>query len=187
MALSSNKAIVSGVAGRYSIALFDLAKDAKALDVVKADLDQISVLLNECAEFATVVTSPVMGRDEKVKAVAAVAKKAKFNDLIGKFLGVLATNGRLDCVGATINGYAKLLADHRGEVSADVISAQPLSKKQTDDLQKKLKAIIGQDVTFEARVDETLLGGLIVKVGSRMVDFSLKSKLANLKVSMKGV
>lgn len=187
MALSSNKVTVSGAAGRYSNALFDLAKEAKVLDAVKADLDQLTVLLNESDEFAAVVASPVIGRTEKVKAVAVVVKKAKLNDLVGKFLGVLAANGRLGSVSAAIDGYGMLLAEHNGEVTADVVSAQPLSGEQTKELQKKLKAIIGQDVTFETRVDETLLGGLIVKVGSRMVDFSLKSKLENLKVSMKGV
>ncbi len=185
--LSSGKAIVHGIDGRYASALFDLADTAGKLDAVEKDLATLGALLQESADFATLVESPVISRDEQMAAVAGVAKVQGFIEMVGNFLGVLAKNGRLAHLAGTIKNFNALLSHSRGEVSAKVVSAKALSKKQHDALKKSLKEALGQDVAIEALVDETLLGGLTVQVGSRMVDSSLKSKLENLKVTMKGV
>lgn len=185
--MSSNKAIVSGVTGRYAVALFDLALEGNALEAVKADLDKLSALMSECEEFSSVVTSPLLGKDDQSKAMNSVAAELKLSDTVKNFLGVLVANRRLNILSGTVAAFGRLLADHKGEIKAEVVSAKSLTKGQTDALAKKLKEITGQDVTFEMKVDENLLGGLIVKVGSQMVDSSLKTKLANLKLSMKGV
>lgn len=179
--------MVSGLEGRYASALFDLAKDKGALDGAEQDLLRLEALLKECKEFNQLVTSPVIGQGAQADGVAAVAKTLELNELVANMLGVLATNRRLSNLGNVIGVYKKLAAAERGEVTADVVSAAPLSDAQVESLKASLKAAVGQDVIFETRVDEGLLGGLIVKIGSRMVDNSLKSKLENLKVSMKGV
>ena len=185
--MSSNKALVSGLEGRYASALFDLAKDKGALDGAENDLLRLEALLEESKDFNQLVTSPVIGKDAQVAGVAATAKTLEMNELVANLLGVLAQNRRLSKLGSVIGAYKKLAAAERGEVTADVTSAAPLSDKQVESLKASLKAAVGQDVIFETRVDESLLGGLVVKIGSRMVDNSLKSKLENLKVSMKGV
>ena len=131
--------------------------------------------------------SPLLSAEEQEKGVAAVAAAAKLHEMTGKFLGVLATNRRLNVLEGTITDFHALLSAHKGEVSADVVSARALTKKQLDDLTKKLKLAIGRDVAVNATVDESLLGGLTVKVGSQMVDSSLKTKLDNLAIAMKGV
>jgi len=179
--------MVSGLEGRYASALFDLAKDKGALDGAENDLIRLDALLKECKEFNQLVMSPVIGQSAQVAGVGAVAKTLGLNDLVANMLGVLATNRRLSKLDSVIGVFKTLAAMERGEVSADVVSAAPLSDKQVESLKASLKAAVGQDVIFETRVDESLLGGLIVKIGSRMVDNSLKSKLENLKVSMKGV
>ena len=164
--------MVSGLEGRYASALFDLAKDKGALDGAENDLIRLDALLKECKEFNQLVMSPVIGQSAQVAGVGAVAKTLGLNDLVANMLGVLATNRRLSKLDSVIGVFKTLAAMERGEVES---------------LKASLKAAVGQDVIFETRVDESLLGGLIVKIGSRMVDNSLKSKLENLKVSMKGV
>ncbi len=185
--MSSNKAIVSGVTGRYALALFDLASEGNALDAVNSDLNKLSALLSESEVFSNIVNSPLLGQAEQVKAVESVVAELKLADTVKNFLGVLVANRRLNILSGAITSFGRLLADHNGEINAEVTSAKKLTKAQTDALGKKLKEITGQDVTFELKVDESLLGGLIVKVGSQMVDSSLKTKLENLKLSMKGV
>lgn len=187
LALSSNKAIVSGIAGRYARALFDLANESKALEKVESDLSQLSTVLDESADMRSFVDSPVYGRAEQTSAVLAVAKAAKLGDLATKFLGVLAANRRLNILSSVIAGFGQFMSHHRGEVTAQVTSADELSDAQLKELKKELMASVGHDVTIDAVVDESLLGGLVVKVGSLMVDSSLKTKLDNLAIAMKGV
>jgi len=185
--VASQQAIVSGIAGRYAVALFDLAADGKVLDSVESDLIRLVALSTESEEFSTLVESPIIARSEQVKAVAAVTKAAELNALTGKFLGVLAVNGRLNALVSIAGAFATLLSDHRGEVTADVVSSTELSDNQLGDLKSQLKKAVGRDVAIEASVDATLIGGLVVKVGSRMVDTSIKTKLDNLAIAMKGV
>jgi F-type H+-transporting ATPase subunit delta len=185
--VTSHKAIVSGISGRYAIALFELATESKALDVVESDLSKLKALVEESADMRELVSSPLYSREQQSKGVAGVAKAAGLGDLTAKFLGVLAANRRLSALGGVISAFEKLLAHHRGEVKAEVVSARKLTKKQLGDLEKKLKAAVGHDVAIDASVDESLLGGLTVQVGSRMVDDSLKTKLNNLAIAMKGV
>lgn len=185
--MTSQKAIVSGLQGRYALAIFDLAVENNALQTVEADLANMRLLLAESADFNTLVSSPIVTRDEQQRGVAAVAKSAGFSKLASDFLGVLAANRRLVALDLIIKSFEKLAADHRGEVNANVVSAAKLSSAQMKSLQKNLKSAIGRDVMIDQVVDESLLGGLKVKVGSRMIDSSLKTKLDNLAIAMKGV
>lgn len=185
--MAAHKAIVSGLSGRYASALFDLAVDGKLLDQTEEDLAKLKALTSESAEFSQLLKSPLIDRAGQKKAVAAVAETLSIGDLTCKTLGVLAQNRRLAVLPALIRDFTLLLSQHRGEVSADVTSAEPLTEKQIDALKKSLKLAVGRDVAIEAHVDESLLGGLVIKVGSRMVDSSLKTKLDTLKVAMKGV
>lgn len=185
--LSADKALVTGIAGRYAVALYDLAEDGGLLEEAEGDLVMVAALIKESEEFSGLVRNPLLSREQQAAALETVADQAGLGALTRKFLGTLAANRRLDCLAQAISGFQKLLAHQRGEVTAEVTSAHPLSDAQTDRLKAKLKAAVGRDVTFDKHVDESLLGGLIVKIGSRMVDSSLKTKLQNLKVSMKGV
>ncbi len=185
--VSSDKVITSGLAGRYALALFNLAVEKKVLDEVEQNLNVLAALYQENDEFRTLVASPVLGQSEQVKAVAHVAKILGLNAVVENFLGVLATNRRLQKLASMIKEFGKLASHARGEISAEVVAAKALSDDQLDALKNSLKQTMGQDVIFDTRVDESLLGGLVVKIGSRMIDSSVKSKLENLKISMKGV
>ena len=185
--VAAQQANVHGIKGRYARALFDLAQETGALETVESDLIAIEAMLAESADFRAFVMSPLHGRDAQARGIAAVGKLGGMGDLTLKFLGVLAANRRLSVLSDAIGAFRALLAVHRGEVSAEVTSARALTKKQIDALSKKLKAAVGRDVAIDARVDESLLGGLRVQIGSRMMDSSLKTKLQNLAIAMKGV
>ncbi len=175
------------MSGRYAKAMFDLANERNALDDVKADLATITAMLDESADLESVVRSPVLSRDDQARAMDAVLDAAGVGQMVKNFVGVVAKNRRLFALRGMIRGYNELLAQHRGEVAAEVTSAQPLTDAQRDNLAAALKQAVGRDVTIETSVDESLIGGMIVRVGSRMVDFSLSTKLASLRLSMKGV
>jgi F-type H+-transporting ATPase subunit delta len=177
----------SGLAGRYAQALFDLATERSALDAVAADLNALSKMLHDSAEFARLVKSPVIKRGAAGKAMAALAKSAGFNALTSNFLGLLAKNRRLFELTAMIKAFHELLADSRGEVAAEVVSAQPLSEKHLAAVADALKASTGAKIALSSRVDPALLGGMVVRVGSRMVDSSLRTKLSKLELAMKGI
>ena len=185
--MSSQKTIASGLAGRYATALFELAEQANSIEKTEEELSALATLLVENDEFSNLVMNPVFGKDQQLAACAKVSSTLSLSDLVANLLGVLATNRRLVKLGSVIDVFKKIAAANRGEISAEVITAHVLSDKQQASLKASLKKAVGQDVIFETKVDESLLGGLIVKVGSRMIDSSLKSKLENLKVSMKGV
>jgi F-type H+-transporting ATPase subunit delta len=185
--VTSHKAIVSGISGRYAVALFELAVEAKAIKAVESDLATLKEMLAGSDDLRALVSSPLVNRDDQSKGITKVAEAAELSALTVKFLGVLASNRRLGALAATVSDFEKLLAHHKGEVNAEVVSAHALTKTQLTALKKQLKAAIGHDVAIDASVDETLLGGLRVKVGSRMVDSSLKTKLDNLAIAMKGV
>lgn len=178
---------VSGVAARYAVALYDLADEQSALDAVAADLKGLNDLVADSDDFRRFIKSPVMSRTDQGKGIAAIADRAKLNPLTRKFLGLVAANRRLFALPGMISGFLAILAKRRGEVTAEVTSAAALSEAQTASLVASLKQTVGRAVALTSKVDPSILGGLIVKVGSRMVDSSLKSKLQRLKLVMKGV
>ncbi|MCX5494669.1 F0F1 ATP synthase subunit delta [Kaistia dalseonensis] len=185
--MAEEQSIVSGVAGRYATALFDLALESGTLDAVDADLSRFSALIAESADFERLVRSPVFAAEDQLRAVTAVLDKAGIGGLVGNFVKVATSNRRLFVVPAMIADFRKLLARHRGEVTAEVTSAEPLSDTHIAALKDALKAQIGKDVTLIPQVDPALIGGLIVKIGSRMIDTSLRTKLNSLKIAMKEV
>ena len=185
--MSAENITVSGIAGRYATALFDLAASAKQLDDVAGNLATIKSMMDENADLARLVKSPVISRDDQARAMGAVLEKLGVSDLVRRFIGTVAKNRRLFALSDMIAAYGQLLAAERGEVVARVTSAKKLTKSQLDAVSAALKSAIGSDVSLESNVDESLIGGLVIKVGSRMVDSSIRTKLQNLKFAMKGV
>lgn len=179
--------IVSGMAGRYATALFELATEAGAVDSVKADLDRLSALIAESADLARLVKSPVFSAEEQLKAMSAVLDRAGIAGLSGNFVKLVAQNRRLFALPGMIADYAALVAASRGETSAQVTVASPLSDAHLAALKEALAEKTGKDVTLDVTVDPSILGGLIVKLGSRMVDASLKTKLNSIRHAMKEV
>jgi len=185
--VADTTSLESGVAERYATALFELARDAGTLDGSEADLKRFAGLVAESADLKRLVRSPVFSADEQRRAVSAVLDKAEIGGLVGNFIRVAAQNRRLFAVPDMITAFGRLLAAYRGEVSAEVASAEPLSETHLGDLKAALKASLGKDVSLETHVDPSLIGGLIVRVGSRMIDGSIKTKLNSLKLAMKEV
>jgi len=177
--------LVSGMAGRYATALFELAESEGSLDAVAADLARIRALLEESDDLRRLVLSPVFSADEQGRALGAVLDRAGIKGLVANFVGLVVRNRRLFALSDMIAGFTGLLARKRGEMSADVTSAYPLSDAQLASLKSALKTATGRDVQINTRVDAGLLGGLVVKVGSRMIDSSLRTKLNSLKIAMK--
>lgn len=176
---------VSGVSGRYATALFELARDEKSVDAVKADLDKFAALLNESADLARLVRSPVFTADDQRKALAAVLAKAGISGVTANFINVLTANRRLFAVSDVIRAFNALVAKFKGEATADVTVAEALSDKNLDALKAALKSVTGKDVALNVKVDPSIIGGLVVKLGSRMVDSSLRTKLNSIKHAMK--
>jgi F-type H+-transporting ATPase subunit delta len=185
--LASEATGVSGVAERYAAALFDLADERRVLDEVASDLRDLRTMLAASADLARLVRSPLLARGEQGKAVAALAERAGFSPLVRDFIAVVARNRRLFALPAVIEAYLTKLAERRGEISAEVTVAQPLSEMQLARLGEQLRSSIGRTVSVVANVDPGLIGGMIVKVGSRMIDGSLRSKLQRLQLAMKGI
>lgn len=185
--VATDDTIVEGMAGRYASALFDLAKEASQVKEVEAELTKFQGLLDESEDLRRMVRSPVISSDEQARAMDAIMSKAEISGLAGNFLKLLTSNRRLFAVADMIKGFRSLAAKDRGEVTAEVASAVVLSDAQVEALKASLKESIGKDVTLATRVDPSLLGGLVVKVGSKMIDSSLKTKLQNLKVSLNGL
>jgi F-type H+-transporting ATPase subunit delta len=186
LAVASEGTGVSGLADRYAAALFDLADERKALDQVADDLRQLRALLGESDDLRRLVRSPILSRREQAKAIAAVAQRAGLSPLTCNFLGLVAQNRRLFAAPGMITAFLARLASRRGEVTAEVVSAQELTPVQLGAVNDQLKKAMGSKVAVEVRVDPGLLGGLVVKIGSRMVDASLRSKLHRLQLAMKG-
>jgi len=176
---------VSGVSGRYATALFELARDEKSVDAVKADLDRFEAMLNESADLKRLVRSPVFSAEAQSKALSAVLEKAEITGTSAKFLKVLTANRRLFAVADVIRAFRALVAKFKGEVTADVTVAEKLSEKNLDALKTALKSVTGKDVALNVNVDPSIIGGLVVKLGSRMVDSSLRTKLNSIKHAMK--
>ncbi len=176
----------ASLAGRYARALFDLAVEGKAMAAVEESMAQIGDALAQSDDLKALVTSPVVSRTDAARAIAATAVSLKLDALTTKFLGVLAANRRLAKLGEIVRAFADMTAAHRGEVSADVTSAHPLSAAQITALNAKLKARLGRNVAANLTIDPAILGGLVVKVGSRLVDSSIRTRLNTLATAMKG-
>ena len=176
---------VSGVSGRYATALFELARDQKLVDEVAADLDKFGALLNDSADLKRLVRSPVFSADVQAKALGAVLDKAGITGISANVLKVLTANRRLFAVADVIRAYRALVAKYKGEATADVTVAEQLSDKNLDALKVALKSVTGKDVALNVKVDPSIIGGLVVKLGSRMVDSSLRTKLNSIKHAMK--
>jgi F-type H+-transporting ATPase subunit delta len=179
--------IQASLAGRYATALFELARDERKLEAVGASLGALREALRESAELRELTTSPLIGRADALKAVKAVAAAMGLDPIAANLLGVMAQNRRLTQLPAVIRFFNLLAARHRGETTAEVTSAHPLDSRQVAALKAKLKSRVGSDVTVDLTVDPAILGGLVVKIGSQMIDGSIRTKLNTLASAMKGM
>jgi F-type H+-transporting ATPase subunit delta len=178
--------IQASLSGRYAIALFELADEQKQLDAVGESLAALKRALAESEDFRALTTSPLIGREAALRAVAATAAAMELDPITTSFLGVLARNRRLSQLGNIVRAFETLAARHRGEITAEVTSAHQLDEGQVDALRKNLRTRFGTDIAVDLSVDPAILGGLVVKVGSRMIDGSIRTKLNNLAHAMKG-
>lgn len=178
--------IQASLGGRYATALFELARDAKSLDSVERSLAAVKAALADSPEFKALTTSPLIARGDARKAIAATASALKLDPITANFLGVLADNRRLSQLPQILRAFRTLLAHHRGETNAEVTSAHPLDTTQQDALKQQLKTRLGRDVSIDLNVDPSLLGGLVVRIGSQMIDSSIKTRLNTLANAMKG-
>ncbi len=185
--VAAETSLTSALAGRFATALFALAHERKALDEVAADLGLIAAMVEESREFRRLIHSPVLKRAEQGRAANAVLEAAGVGELARNLVGLLAERRRLFALSDIIGAYRARLSSHRGEVAAVATSARPLTNGQVEALKKSLAQTVGKEVTLATEVDEGLLGGLVVRVGSRMFDSSLSTRLTNLKTAMKGV
>jgi len=179
--------MVSGMAGRYATALFELALEEHAIDAVKADLDRFDGLIAESTDLQRLVRSPVFSADEQTKALSAVLEKAGIGGLAARFLQVVSSNRRLFAARDMVRDFRRLVAAHKGETSATITVAEKPSEAHLAAIKDALKAVTKKDVQVEVKVDPSIIGGLIVKLGSRMVDTSLRTKLNAIKLAMKEV
>lgn len=184
--MENSGGIQASLSGRYALALFELARDSNQLESAASSLGVLKGALAESADFRDLTTSPVIGRVAAEKAVAGLAATLKVDALTTRFLGVLAGNRRLAQLPAIISAFETLLANHKGETLATVTSAHPLSAPQVTALQKSLKTRVGRDVAVDLSVDPAILGGLVVKIGSQMIDSSIRTRLNTLAHAMKG-
>jgi F-type H+-transporting ATPase subunit delta len=178
--------IRASLAGRYASALFDLAREQRQIDSVSRSLDALNQALLDSREFAELVASPLVSRDQAGQAFAALAPQLNLDPITANFLGVLARNGRKGELRGIIRAFRRLAAEHRGETTADVITARPLNDDQLAQLKQQLRARAGREVTIDAQVDPNILGGIVVKLGSQRIDASIRTKLNRLAQAMKG-
>ena len=184
--MENSGGIQASLSGRYATALFELARESNTLAVVEASLATVRQALDESADFKALTVSPLIARGAAAAAVAGVAASLQLDSTTTKFLGVLADNRRLAKLPQVISAFRALAAAHRGEVSAQVTSAHPLSSDQVNALKQQLRTRLGRDVSVDLAVDSSLLGGLVVKIGSQMIDSSIKTRLNSLANAMKG-
>ena len=173
------------MAGRYATALFELAREANAIDAVKADMERFDALVAESLDLTRLVRSPVFSADEQLHALSAVLDRAGIGGLAAQFLKLVTTNRRLFAVRDMVRGFRELVAQHKGETSAEVTVAEALKDDHVTALRNALKAVSGKDVDLNIKIDPAIIGGLVVKLGSRMVDASLRTKLNAIKHAMK--
>jgi len=178
--------IRASLAGRYASALFDLARDQRQIEAVSKSLDSLNQALLDSKDFAGLVGSPLVSRDEAGKAFAALAPQLNLDPITANFLGVLARNGRKGELRKVIRAYRRLASEHRGETTAEVVTARPLNDDQLAALKQQLRTRTGRDVSIDAAVDPDILGGIVVKLGSQQIDASIRTKLNRLAQAMKG-
>lgn len=184
--METSGGIRASLAGRYASALFDLARDQRQIESVGNSLDALGQALLDSKEFSDLVGSPLVSRDEAGKAFGALAPQIGLDPITANFLGVLARNGRKGELRSVIRAFRRLAAEHRGETTAEVVTARPLSDDQLAALRQQLRTRAGRDVNIEATVDQNILGGIVVKLGSQMIDASIRTKLNRLALAMKG-
>ena len=184
MATDSN--IVNVIAERYALAVYELADEGRILDNIAQDLTKLQSLLDESEDLKILISSPLIDTDKKKLAIEKIMQKAEANSLTQRFIAVIAQNNRLFILPATIEAFLAELAGRRGEIIAEVTSAKELNESQMDSVTNVLRGALGNKVTVDAKIDSSLIGGLIVRVGSRMIDASLKTKLQRLQLAMKG-
>lgn len=185
--VSEPTSISTGIAARYATAVFELAREGKAMKGLEADVTALETALAESDDLNMLISSPVYSREEQQAAIGAIAAKMGLSDTVASTLGLMAGKRRLFVLPQLVTQLAERIAEEKGEVAADVTSAKAMTKAQQDKLAKTLKASVGKDVKINLTVDESLIGGLVVKVGSKMIDTSIASKLANLQNAMKEV
>ena len=185
--MSETAGISTGIAQRYATAVFDIAKEGKAIEALESDVAALEAAMTDSADLRTLLTSPLYSREEQSAAIAAIAKKMKLSDTTSNVLALLASKRRLFVMPQLLAVLQDMLAEERGEVTAEVTTAKKLTKAQADKLAKTLKAQVGKSITIKETVDESIIGGLIVKVGSKMIDTSIASKLNALQNTMKEV
>ena len=185
--MADTSQLISGVAERYASSLYELALEAGSVDAVGADLDRLQAMLDESEDLRRLIQSPVFSSEDQLRAISAVADKAGIRGLVGNFIKVVAGNRRLFALPGMIRAFRQIAAAQRGEVTAEVTSAHALTPAQEQELKSALKGVTGKDMVVAVTVDPTLLGGLIVKVGSRQIDTSLRTKLSTLKLALKEV
>lgn len=178
---------LTGMPARYATALFELAIEDKALEKVGKELVQIEAMLDTSEDLQRLITSPAFTAEQQERSISAILEKAKIKGITANFLALVAQKRRLFALPKMIQCYRGLLSRHKGEVRAEVTSAAKLSADQQKKLKSSLKSVVGRDIQVDTVIDESLLGGLIVKVGSQMIDTSLRTKLQNLKIAMKEV
>ena len=185
--MSGEVSVVTGIAGRYATALFELARDNGELDQVATEVADLGSMIDGSVDLDRLLRSPVISTEDQGKGMAAVMGKAGAMDLVSNFVAIVVQNRRLFALRDMIKSFRKLLAVHQGEVVAEVTSAKSLSDSQLAKIKAELTASMKTDVQVETAVDERILGGMVVKVGSRMVDSSLRTKIQNLRFAMRGV
>jgi len=185
--VTGSSSLISGVAQRYAGSLFDLASETDSAAQVEKDLGRIEAMISESDDLRRLISSPVFSTEEQVHAISAIADKAGITGLVANFLAVVAGNRRLFVLPGIIKAFYLIAAESRGEVSAEVTSATELTQAQQNELKATLKGVAGKDVTINVTVDPSILGGLIVKLGSRQIDSSLRTKLSSLKLALKEV
>ncbi|HSQ99362.1 MAG TPA: F0F1 ATP synthase subunit delta [Sphingomicrobium sp.] len=184
--METSGGIRASLAGRYASALFDLAREQRQIESVGKSLDALSQALVDSKDFNELITSPLVSRSEAGKALAALATQLGLDPVTSNFLGVLARNGRKKELRAVILAFRRLAAEHRGETTAEVVTARPLNDDQLGALRHQLRSRAGRDVNIDAAVDPNILGGIIVKLGSQQIDASIRTKLNRLAQAMKG-
>ena len=184
--METSGGIRASLAGRYASALFDLAREQRQIDAVGRSLDALGSALVDSKEFGELVESPLVSRDEAGKAFSALAPQLALDPVTSNFLGVLARNGRKNQLRAIIRSFKRLAAEHRGETTAEIVTARPLNDDQVAALKAQLRARAGRDVNIDATVDPNILGGIVVKLGSQRIDASIRTKLNRLAQAMKG-
>ena len=176
---------VSGVSGRYATALFELARDEKSIDTVKADLDRFDAMLADSADLKRLVRSPVFSSEDQLKALAPILERSGIGGLAAQFVKLSAANRRLFAIRDMVRAYRELVAREKGEATANVTVAEQLKPEHLAALRAALKAVSGKEVDLDVKIDPAIIGGLVVKLGSRMVDASLRTKLNAMKHAMK--